>query len=78
MKIKLISPDYSQAAFVRIRCLQTESIRLTPKFLIILQKYIQEKIQCGEKPIRFVFHGGSSFYFEEIRSYFYGVIKNEY
>ena len=41
-----------------------------------MQKYIQEKFGTGEKPVNFVFHGGSGSSVEEIREAIsYGAIK---
>jgi fructose-bisphosphate aldolase class II len=40
------------------------------------QKYVQEKFGTADKPINFVFHGGSGSTLEEIREAIdYGVIK---
>lgn len=52
------------------------NVVLTPKILDNSQKYIQEKFGTGEKPVDFVFHGGSGSSLEEIREAIgYGVIK---
>ena len=52
------------------------NVVLTPKILNNSQKYIQEKYNTGEKPVNFVFHGGSGSTLEEIREAIgYGVIK---
>jgi fructose-bisphosphate aldolase class II len=52
------------------------NVKLTPKILHNSQKYIQEKYHTGEKPVNFVFHGGSGSSREEIReAVSYGVIK---
>lgn len=52
------------------------NVVLTPKILHNSQKYIQEKFATGEKPVNFVFHGGSGSTHEEIREAIsYGVIK---
>ena len=52
------------------------NVVLTPKILDNSQKYIQEKFNTGEKPVNFVFHGGSGSTHEEIREAIsYGVIK---
>ena len=51
-------------------------MKLTPKILDNSQKFVQEKFGTGEKPINFVFHGGSGSTLEEIREAIdYGVIK---
>lgn len=52
------------------------NVKLTPKILDNSQKYVQEKFGTGEKPINFVFHGGSGSTVEEIREAIsYGAIK---
>ncbi len=52
------------------------NVKLTPKILDNSQKYIQEKYSTEEKPVDFVFHGGSGSSQEEIREAIgYGVIK---
>ncbi len=52
------------------------NVKLTPKILDKSQKYIQEKYGTEEKPVNFVFHGGSGSSREEIREAIgYGVIK---
>ena len=51
-------------------------MKLTPKILDNSQKYVQEKFGTSEKPVNFVFHGGSGSTLEEIREAIsYGVIK---
>jgi len=52
------------------------NVKLTPKILDNSQKFIQEKLGTEEKPVDFVFHGGSGSTKEEIREAIgYGVIK---
>lgn len=52
------------------------NVKLTPKILLNSQNYIQEKYGTGEKPVDFVFHGGSGSSAEEIREAIsYGAIK---
>jgi fructose-bisphosphate aldolase class II len=52
------------------------NVVLTPKILLNSQKYIQEKFGTEDKPVNFVFHGGSGSSREEIREAIgYGVIK---
>ena len=52
------------------------NVVLTPKILDNSQKYIQEKYSTAEKPVDFVFHGGSGSALEEIREAIsYGAIK---
>ena len=52
------------------------NVSLTPKILDNSQKYIQEKFNTDEKPVNFVFHGGSGSAPSEIKEAIsYGVIK---
>jgi len=52
------------------------NVKLTPIILHNSQKYIQTKFSTAEKPVFFVFHGGSGSNREEIREAIsYGVIK---
>ena len=52
------------------------NVKLTPVILDNSQKYIQDKYNTNEKPINFVFHGGSGSSFDEIREAIsYGAIK---
>ena len=52
------------------------NVVLTPKILDNSQKYIQDKYNTDEKPVNFVFHGGSGSTLEEIREAIsYGVVK---
>jgi fructose-bisphosphate aldolase class II len=52
------------------------NVVLTPSILDNSQKYIQEKFNTDEKPVDFVFHGGSGSTLEEIREGIeYGVVK---
>lgn len=52
------------------------NVVLTPIILDNSQKYIQEKFGTADKPVDFVFHGGSGSTLEEIREAInYGVIK---
>ena len=52
------------------------NVSLTPKILDNSQKYIQEKFNTKEKPVNFVFHGGSGSQPSEIAEAIgYGVIK---
>jgi len=52
------------------------NVSLTPKILDNSQKYIQEKFNTAEKPVNFVFHGGSGSEPSEIEEAIgYGVIK---
>jgi len=52
------------------------NVKLSPVILDNSQKYIQKKLNLAEKPVDFVFHGGSGSSLEEIReAVSYGVIK---
>ena len=52
------------------------NVKLTPKILDNSQKYVEEKFGLHNKPLNFVFHGGSGSSQEEIREAIgYGVIK---
>lgn len=52
------------------------NVKLTPVILKNSQEYIQKKFNTAEKPVDFVFHGGSGSTHEEIReAVSYGVIK---
>ncbi len=52
------------------------NVHLTPKILDNSQKYIQEKYNTEEKPVNFVFHGGSGSDPKDIKEAIsYGVIK---
>ena len=52
------------------------NVKLRPIILHNSQKYIQDKLGTGDKPVDFVFHGGSGSSLDEIREAIsYGVIK---
>jgi len=52
------------------------NVKLRPKILRDSQRYVQEKFGTGDKPVSFVFHGGSGSSADEIREAIsYGVIK---
>ncbi len=52
------------------------NVKLTPKILDNSQKYIQEKFDTAEKPVSFVFHGGSGSEEADIKEAIsYGVVK---
>jgi fructose-bisphosphate aldolase class II len=77
-RLKAISPDFTiAAAFGNVHGVyKPGNVKLTPKILDNSQKYVQEKFGVGEKPVNFVFHGGSGSTLEEIREAIsYGVIK---
>ena len=49
---------------------------LSPEILDASQKYIQKKLGTGERPVNFVFHGGSGSEPEKIQEAIrYGVVK---
>lgn len=73
-----VSPNFTIAAsFGNVHGVyKPGNVKLTPSILDNSQKYISEKHGLGEKPIDFVFHGGSGSTLEEIREAIsYGVIK---
>lgn len=73
-----VSPNFTIAAsFGNVHGVyKPGNVVLTPKILDNSQKYIQEKFSTGDKPVNFVFHGGSGSTLEEIREAIgYGVIK---
>lgn len=77
-ELKKISPNFTIAAsFGNVHGVyKSGNVVLTPKILDNSQKYIQEKFKTGEKPVNFVFHGGSGSAPEEIAEAIgYGVIK---
>lgn len=77
-ELSKISPRFTIAAsFGNVHGVyKPGNVKLTPKILDNSQKYIQEKYNTGEKPVDFVFHGGSGSTTEEIREAIsYGAIK---
>ena len=77
-KLKAISDNFTiAAAFGNVHGVyKPGNVVLTPKILDNSQKFVQEKFGTVEKPINFVFHGGSGSTLEEIREAIdYGVIK---
>ncbi len=77
-ELSQISPNFTIAAsFGNVHGVyKPGNVVLTPKILDNSQKYISEKFSLGEKPVNFVFHGGSGSTLEEIREAIsYGVIK---
>lgn len=77
-RLKAISPNFTIAAsFGNVHGVyKPGNVKLTPKILDNSQKYVQEKFGTAEKPVNFVFHGGSGSSLEEIREAIdYGVIK---
>lgn len=77
-ELSKISPNFTIAAsFGNVHGVyKPGNVKLTPKILKNSQEYIQEKYNTTEKPVFFVFHGGSGSSQEEIREAIsYGVIK---
>lgn len=77
-KLREISPNFTiAAAFGNVHGVyKPGNVILRPKILDNSQKYVQEKFHTPEKPIYFVFHGGSGSSLEEIKEAInYGVIK---
>jgi len=73
-----VSPNFTIAAsFGNVHGVyKPGNVKLTPKILDNSQKHIEEKYKTGEKPVNFVFHGGSGSTVEEIREAIgYGTIK---
>jgi fructose-bisphosphate aldolase class II len=73
-----ISPDFTIAAsFGNVHGVyKPGNVKLMPVILKNSQEYIQKKFNTQEKPVNFVFHGGSGSAREEIREAIsYGVIK---
>jgi len=77
-ELSKVSPNFTIAAsFGNVHGVyKPGNVKLTPKILDNSQKYIQEKYNTVEKPVNFVFHGGSGSSQDEIREAIsYGVIK---
>ena len=73
-----VSPNFTIAAsFGNVHGVyKPGNVQLTPKILDNSQKYIQEQFNSDEKPVNFVFHGGSGSLPSEISEAIgYGVIK---
>ncbi|MCG8580769.1 MAG: class II fructose-bisphosphate aldolase [Bacteroidales bacterium] len=73
-----VSPNFTIAAsFGNVHGVyKPGNVVLKPSILDASQKYIQDKHNTAEKPVNFVFHGGSGSTLEEIREAIgYGVIK---
>ena len=73
-----VSPNFTIAAsFGNVHGVyKPGNVVLTPKILDNSQKYIQEKFKTEQKPVNFVFHGGSGSSLQEIREAIsYGVVK---
>ena len=77
-RLNAISPNFTiAAAFGNVHGVyKPGNVKLTPKILDNSQKFVQEKFGTGEKPVNFVFHGGSGSTEAEIEEAIsYGAIK---
>lgn len=77
-RLSAISPNFTIAAsFGNVHGVyKPGNVKLTPTILRDSQKYVAEKFGTDEKPLNFVFHGGSGSSPSEItESISYGVIK---
>ncbi len=76
-KLKSVGPFTVAASFGNTHGVyKPGNVKLTPIILDNSQKYIQKERKTGNKPLDFVFHGGSGSTKEEIReAVSYGVIK---
>jgi fructose-bisphosphate aldolase class II len=77
-KLSAVSPNFTIAAsFGNVHGVyKPGNVVLTPKILDNSQKFIEEKHGLADKPVNFVFHGGSGSTEEEIKEAIsYGVIK---
>ncbi len=77
-ELSKVSPNFTIAAsFGNVHGVyKPGNVKLTPKILDNSQKYIQEKHNTDDKPVNFVFHGGSGSSAAEIEEAIsYGVIK---
>ena len=77
-ELNAVSPHFTIAAsFGNVHGVyKPGNVELTPVILDNSQKYIQEKFNTSEKPVNFVFHGGSGSLPSEIsEAIAYGVIK---
>lgn len=77
-KLKAISPNFTvAAAFGNVHGVyKPGNVSLKPVILNNSQEHIQKKFNTAEKPVNFVFHGGSGSSQEEIREAIsYGAVK---
>jgi fructose-bisphosphate aldolase class II len=77
-ELSSISPNFTIAAsFGNVHGVyKPGNVKLTPKILDNSQKYIQKLFNTQDKPVNFVFHGGSGSLRSEIReAVSYGVVK---
>ena len=77
-RLSEVSPDFTiAAAFGNVHGVyKPGNVKLTPTILRDAQAYIAERFSTGDKPVNFVFHGGSGSTAAEIEEAIgYGVIK---
>ncbi|MDX2379632.1 MAG: class II fructose-bisphosphate aldolase [Acidimicrobiia bacterium] len=77
-RLSAVSPDFTiAAAFGNVHGVyKPGNVKLTPTILRDAQTYIAEKFSTGDKPVNFVFHGGSGSTAAEIQEAIgYGVVK---
>ena len=77
-RLSKISPNFTIAAsFGNVHGVyKPGNVKLKPAILDASQKYIEQNLKTGAKPVNFVFHGGSGSSREEIREAIsYGAIK---
>jgi len=77
-KLSAISPNFTVAAsFGNVHGVyKPGNVKLTPTILRDSQKFVAEKFGTGDKPLNFVFHGGSGSSPDQIaEAISYGVIK---
>ncbi len=77
-ELRQVSPRFTvAAAFGNVHGVyKPGNVKLRPKILDNSQKFVEKKFGTGEKPINFVFHGGSGSSVEEIREAIsYGAVK---
>lgn len=77
-QLSKVSPNFTiAAAFGNVHGVyKPGNVRLEPVILKNTQDYIEQKFNTGQKPVSFVFHGGSGSSQDEIREAIsYGVIK---
>jgi len=77
-ELKTISPRFTVAAsFGNVHGVyKPGNVHLRPEILDSSQQYIQKKYETEEKPVHFVFHGGSGSAVEKVKEAIsYGVVK---
>ena len=77
-ELSKVSPNFTiAAAFGNVHGVyKPGNVKLEPKILHNSQEYIRKKFNTGERPVNFVFHGGSGSSVEEIHEAIsYGAVK---